>query len=53
MCLDHWSVNLKWTPLLLYRRVFGPDYLVTDWVGKRNSSGEMSALAPWYAYRKP
>ena len=21
------------------RRVFGPDYLVTDWVGKRNSPG--------------
>ena len=35
------------------RQVFGPDYPVTYWVGNRNSSGEVSSLAPWYAYRKP
>ena len=35
------------------RQVFGPDYSVTYWLGRRNSPGEVNALAPWYAYRKP
>ena len=35
------------------RQDFGPDYPGTYWVGKRNSPGEVNALAPWYAYRKP
>ena len=35
------------------RRVFGPDYLVTDWVGKRNSPGEVFASALGHTSWKP
>lgn len=34
------------------RPVFGPDYPVSYWVGKRNSPGKMNASVPWHARRK-